>query len=547
MAELSVLITARNEQFLGKTIENVLENIRANTEIIVILDGNWPLEPIADHPHVTLVYYPESIGQRAGINQAARISTAKYILKLDAHCALDEGFDVKLMAECDYDWTVVPRLYNLHAFDWRCKTCGHQTYQGPYPAKCEKCEAQDFEQVIIWQPRLSRKTDFMRFDRDLIFQYWGAFGSRPEAKSEIAPTMSLLGACWFMHRARYWELDGLDELHGSWGQMGTELACKAWLSGGQLVTNKQTWYSHMFRTQSGFGFPYPNPGVNQAREHSRYLWLGNNWEGQKYPLSWMLEKFWPIPGWTDEDLEQAQTEGRKFKPAKTITKGIVYYTDNRLPEPLFSGVQNQLQRSVNGHQIISVSLKPLDFGQNITLDLERGYLAMFKQILAGLEASTADVIYFCEHDVLYHPSHFQFTPPDPRKIYYNVNVWHIRAGDGHAVTYTAKRTSQLCAYRDVLLEHYRKRVAIVERDGFSYRMGFEPGSHHRKERVDDLESDTWMSEHPNIDIKHGKNLTPARWSPEQFRDKRNCQNWEESDTIPFWGTWEAICQQLLVK
>lgn len=184
--------------------------------------------------------------------------------------------------------------------------------------------------------------------------------------------------------------------------------------------------------------------------------------------------------------------------------------------------------------MISVSLKPIDFGQNFVLDLERGILTMFKQILVGLEEADTDIIFLCEHDVLYSKSHVTFTPPDRTKVFYNVNVWHLRLSDGHAVYYTAKRTSQLCAYRDVLIGHYRKRVERVERDGFSRKMGFEPGSHNRAERVDDLKSDVWVSEYPNVDIKHSQNLTPARWHPSQFRDKRNCQNWQEADEIPYW-------------
>lgn len=534
MFDLSILITARNEQWLARTIRDILENIRANTEIICVLDGYWPNPGIEDHPRLTLLRYPQSIGQRAAINQAARVSTAKFIMKADAHCSFAPGFDAELMGSCEYNQTTIPRQYNLHVFDWLCLGCGKQTYQGPRPASCEACASTDFEQVEVWQPRYNRRADFMRFDNDLHFQYWGDFGKRPEAQADIAPTLSLLGACWLLHRTRYWELGGLDEGHGSWGQMGTELACKSWLSGGQLVVNKRTWYAHLFRTRPGFGFPYPlsGPDVEQARNRSRYLWLGSNWSGAKYPLSWLIEKFWPVPGWSEADLDNLKSKSFKIKQP---TKGIVYYTDSRLAEPIFSAVQNQIKRSANGHQIVSVSLKPLEFGQNIKLELERGYLTMFRQILAGLEACEADIIFLCEHDVLYHPSHFDFTPIFRSKVYYNTNVWHVRANDGHAVTYTAKRVSQLCAYRDVLIEHYRRRVALVEANGFSRKMGFEPGSHGRAERVDDLKSDTWQSAYPNIDIKHNQNLTPARWSPEQFRDQRNCRNWREAGEVPGWG------------
>ena len=58
---------------------------------------------------------------------------------------------------------------------------------------------------------------------------------------------------------------------------------------------------------------------------------------------------------------------------------------------------------------------------------------MFKQILSALEAQDTDIVYFCEHDVLYDPSHFEFTPPKKDVWYYNVNVWKLDANTGHAM------------------------------------------------------------------------------------------------------------------
>ncbi len=152
--DLSVLIPSRNEMFLKRTIEDILSNIKGDTEIIAVCDGAWPEPAIEDHPRVTLIYHGEAIGQRAAVNEAARMSTAKYIMKCDAHCAFDEGFDTKLMAKCcmQPDWTVVPRMYNLHAFNWKCSQCGTETYQGPTPTSCKKCDnTTDFEKVMIWK------------------------------------------------------------------------------------------------------------------------------------------------------------------------------------------------------------------------------------------------------------------------------------------------------------------------------------------------------------------------------------------------------------
>src|SRR3989344_7343443 len=108
MADLSILIPARNEMFLTRTIKDILENIEGDTEIIAVLDGSWADPPIPQHERVTVIYNPQSIGQRAATNQAAKLSNAKYVMKCDAHCAFDKGFDIKMMQEMRPDWTMVP-------------------------------------------------------------------------------------------------------------------------------------------------------------------------------------------------------------------------------------------------------------------------------------------------------------------------------------------------------------------------------------------------------------------------------------------------------
>jgi hypothetical protein len=206
-------------------------------------------------------------------------------------------------------------------------------------------------------------------------------------------------------------------------------------------------------------------------------------------------------------------------------KGIVYYTDNRCDELIFSTVQKQISKS--GLPIVSVSLKLIDFGENIVFDGERSRLTMFKQILLGLEKSVADIIFFCEHDVLYHPSHFLFIPDDKNTFYYNENRWRVDFKTGQALFYRCPSTSGLCAYKDLLLEYYRDRVKRVEKDGYDHKENYEPGlkSGHQ----------TWLSEYPNIDIRHKDCLTESRWSQNKFKDKSTCLGWTLADEVPGWG------------
>lgn len=521
--DLSVLIPGRNEEFFAKTIENVLENIEGNTEIIAVCDGNWPDPSVPDDPRVTLIHH-EAIGQRQATNEAARLSQAKYIMKLDAHCAVDKGFDVKLIAEGDrlgQDVTQVMRMYNLHAFDWVCPKCKERTYQGPTPKSCTKCDGQP-EKEIVWKPRESRVADFMRFDSNMKFQYWRTYGKRREAKAPIADQMCAIGACWFMERKRYWDLGGLDEKHGSWGQMGVEIACKSWLSGGRQVVNKLTWFAHMFRTQGGdFSFPYPlsRKETDAARKHSRKLWQGNNWPQQQHDLMWLVNKFGPVPDWHDNP-----------------TYELVYYTDNRPEDHIFLTCQKQLNKCMDlwGYPIISVSQKPIDFGRNIVMDIERSVLSMYRQILTGLEASTADNIFMIEHDLLYHPNHFDFTPPKNNVYYYDRNRWCVCADTGKAVFYHSNVPSLLCANRQFLVKHFRKKVEFVGEHGHKGKYGFSPPRGLPPE-LREGKYKTWMAEHPCIDIRHTRSLTRRRMTKEEFRSPRSRRGWTEAEEVPGWG------------
>lgn len=548
MTDLSIIIPARNEEFLQNTIDNVLKGIRGDTELIVILDGYWPDQPIPQHERVNIIHYEEPIGQRAAVNKGAEMSSAKFIMKLDAHCAVDTGFDIKLMADCEYEDTVIPAMFNLHAFNWKCERCGEQTYQGPQPKAC-KCGNKKFRKKIIWKPKTNPRSEFYRFDTDMKFKYWRAFKKRPEAKPALAPTLGNLGACFFMHRQRFFDLGGMDEGHGGWGQLGTEVSCKAWLSGGRQLTNKNTWFSHMFRTGGGFGFPYQISGrqVKKARKHSQDIWLNDKWEGAKHSLEWLINKFAPVPEWENYVFKGGKADqGVKMKSVSytpsnpvvpstvaTPTKGCVYYTHHRCEETILSIARTQLKRCTNGMPITSVSLLPLDFGDNIVLNEQPSVLTMFMQILKGLESIDTDVVFLTEHDVIYHPSHFDFVPPKSDVFYYNQNVWHVDAKNGQALFYYSKQTSGVCGYREMMIDHYKNRVERVRKEGFTRRMGYEPGTHKFPRGFDYYTSDAYMSEHPNVDIRHKFNLTGKRFRKEQYR--RQPKGWRLEEKVPFWG------------
>lgn len=504
--QLSILIPARNEEFLALTVKNILEQKRGQTEILIGLDGQWADPEIEDHPDVTILYFPESIGQRAMTNQLCRLSEAKYVAKIDAHCCFDEGFDVKLMEDMQDDITIVPVMTNLHGFDWVCPN-GHRRYQSPSDP-CAEC-GQAMKKEIIFKPRnrTPHSTSY-RFDKTLHFQYFNEYKKiQDQSGSHMVETMSLQGSFFMLTREKYWELNICDEAHGSWGQQGTEVACKTWLSGGRVFCDKRTWYAHLFRTQGrDFGFPYPNPGAAQekAREYSKQLFLEGKWDKAIRPLSWLVNKFAPVPDWD------------------VPSKSIIYYTDNRLDERIAEACREQIIKA--NLPITSTSLAPIAFGRNIVLNLQRGIETYFKQIITALENATSDIVFFCEHDVLYPPSHFDFTPPSKDKFYYDHNWIKVRLEDGFAVHWDADQVSGLCCYRELALAHYKKVLENFQKENFDRK--YEPGS--------GVNSESWLGADPCVDIRVSTALTKSKWSLNDFRDKSTAKGFEVVE-CPAWA------------
>lgn len=175
--ELSILIPAKSEMYLKRTIEDILEHREADTEVIAVLDGAWSDPPIPQHERVNVIYCNESIGQRAATNLAAKMAKGEYLMKVDAHCAFDQGFDRKMLefAKDHPTDTLVPIMRNLHVFDWVCyhNYCGWSSYQGPTPEKCPKCGRSDkVRKKMMWIWKMNPSSVSYCFDSEPHFQYF---------------------------------------------------------------------------------------------------------------------------------------------------------------------------------------------------------------------------------------------------------------------------------------------------------------------------------------------------------------------------------------
>lgn len=248
---------------------------------------------------------------------------------------------------------------------------------------------------------------------------------------------------------------------------------------------------------------------------------------------------------------------------KQLTKGIIFFTDNELNLKIARRVQANLETisKEKNIRIVSASLKKMNFGdKNIHFpSKKRGRLTMFTQIMSALEHSHCDIVYFCEHDVLYHPSHFDYIPPTDDAYYYNTNVWKLWLDDAIAIRWdNCMQVSGLVGYRDLLYGHYQRRVAkilqnqkdilatggVIEREGFSKHMGYEPGGHMYPRGVDEYPMRTWESAWPIIDIRHGGNFTRRGRYLNEFHNPEEVRGWTEAREIPGWGKVDDIIKTL---
>lgn len=288
---LSIIIPSRVDEFLQKTIDILLQKAEEEVEIIVVLDGYWPNPTIKDDPRVRVVHQGtqfDNKGMRAGINVGMALARGKYVMKIDEHCNVDQGYDRKLKEDCADNWVVIPRRYRLN----------YET----------------FENLEDGRPPI----DYMHIDypfqrpNDRTCGLHGAEWKRPERNNILIDrTPSMQGSCYFTTK-KWWDtiIGPLDDVnYGTFTQEAQEIGMKTWFSGGEVIVNKKTWYSHLHKGKLGKGYGFSNQqykkhgeSMNKGRIFCRDYWL--NTKDYKYDWDWFMTLFPDMPGWGNDWKEK---------------------------------------------------------------------------------------------------------------------------------------------------------------------------------------------------------------------------------------------------
>ena len=266
---LSIIIPSREDSYLKQTVSDLLAKAGGEIEVIVVLDGYWPRDYHWEDPRVVVIRQARR-GMRAAINAGIAISRGEYIMKLDEHCMVDEGFDLKLKAGCDNDSVIIPRRYRLNPDVWK----------------------------IIEDGR--PPIDYMYIENKGGYLHGTIDKERTEERKDwsIDYTMTFQGSCWFMKK-EFWNkvIGPMDDVnYGAFSNEAQEIGNKAWLSGGTVKVNKLTWYAHWHRDRRGYGFTNEeqrqfNESVAKGRAYSADFWLNNKWDKRVRDYEWLLKHF----------------------------------------------------------------------------------------------------------------------------------------------------------------------------------------------------------------------------------------------------------------
>lgn len=291
--KVSVVIPSRNERFLSKTILDILAQFEGDYEIIAVLDEKWPEEykndiyetpAIIDDPRVVYLHNGHPYGMRDAINRAVALSTGEYILKLDGHCMVNKGMDTTLKKDIEDNWIVIPRRKRLDVELWEVQEVGKPDVDYEYLSS----PSDKGVKGNIWTDRIVERLNKPEYDID--------------------EDMTFQGSCWFTTRKHFDFLGGLsNEGYGTFVREAQEIGLKTWLSGGKVMINKKTWYAHLHKgPKYGRGYFLNKIEMEEGNRFCDDFWFNNRWEDAKYDLAWLIERFWPVPTWTPELIEQVR-------------------------------------------------------------------------------------------------------------------------------------------------------------------------------------------------------------------------------------------------
>lgn len=189
---------------------------------------------------------------------------------------------------------------------------------------------------------------------------------------------------------------------------------------------------------------------------------------------------------------------------------IVYYTANVAPEGFMKKNQEQILKATEGCPLISVSQKPMEFGENICIgDIGRSHLNIYRQALIGAKAAKTKYVAFVEDDVMYSSDHFKHTPKDGH-FAYDMNIWTFYTFyKPRCFSYKNRiNFNGLICEKDLFIEAMEERFIRWPDDSVTpIRRWAEPSKYERQLGVTVRNREIYMAKTPSVAFYHESALS----------------------------------------
>ena len=224
------------------------EKADGDVQVIVAFDGFKSECEAAD----VALNFEERQGIRFIMNQVAKLA-GKYLMKLDAHCALSSHWDTRMKESCTPTVLVTTMVDTLDDEAWM---------------------------------GIGRDMSFVTLNGNLQTRYIQPWLKDRKPEEE---TLAMIGCCWMIQTAYYRTLRGCDEELGVWGYLGAEWCLKVWCTGGRVIIRTDVTCAHLFRKETPF-----EVGVKQKKMAPVKLvkqWLYGEDDRAVHNGAWLVDKF----------------------------------------------------------------------------------------------------------------------------------------------------------------------------------------------------------------------------------------------------------------
>lgn len=215
---------------------------------------------------------------------------------------------------------------------------------------------------------------------------------------------------------------------------------------------------------------------------------------------------------------------------------ILYVTSNTISDYFGNNTRQYLLDAIGETPIVSVSKKPMDFGENIVTDGPRSHVGIYRDALLGAKSIKTKYMAFCEDDTLYSHLHFK-RRSSPGKFAYNVGVWGLYVWyKPYQFNYKGRRNNNglICEtelYIEAMEERFKK---WPDESKINLSNWAEPGKYENHLGVTPRQSELFYTDPPNIMFSHPEGLSMANLG---YRKRMGgIRAWD----IPYWGRADEI-------